>query len=327
MFGGIVSVIWGFVESLWTTLWVDGTSAPLTGRVTTFIWKSMQGVFGKRNHKLLSLSGPVILIATISFWIVMIIIGWSLIFYTATDAIQNPTTKSYPDFVGRLWYITYVMFSVGNGDFTPQGNAWQLLSAVVAFGGMALVTLAVTYILQVLSAVTVKRSFASQVTSIAKSPEEFVVTQWTGNDFGDIELQLSHLSTTLSNLSEKHMAYPILHYYHAAKSEKANAVALAILDDALMAIKYGVPEEYHPSGTILKSTRSTVQTFLNTLSGAYIEPSNDTPPVPDLSFIKKCGVPTVAEEEFRKKFEEKKQRRKTVYGYLRNSAWKWPVVQ
>ncbi|MDX5436445.1 MAG: two pore domain potassium channel family protein, partial [Pontibacter sp.] len=145
--------------------------------------------------------------------------------------------------------------------------------------------------------------------------------------FGDIELQLSNLSTTLSNLSEKHMAYPILHYYHAAKSQKANAVALAILDDALMAIKYGVPEEYHPSGTILKSTRSTVQTFLDTLSGAYISPSEDTPPTPDLTFIKKRGVPTVEEEEFQNKFEKKKRRRKTMYGYLQNSAWKWPEIK
>ena len=291
------------------------------------IWKSMQGVFGRQKHKLLSLSGPVILVTTISFWIVMIILGWSLIFYAYPYAIQSPSTKSYPDFVGHLWYITYVTFSVGNGDFTPQTGTWQFLSAVVAFGGMAMVTLAVTYILQVLSAVTVKRSFASQVTSIGKCLEDFVVAQWTGKGFGDIELQLSSLSTTLSSLSEKHMAYPILHYYHAVKSQKANAVALAILDDALLAIKYGVPEEYHPSGTILKSTCSSIQTFLETLSSAYISPSNDTPPTPDLAYIKKHGVPTVEEEDFRKMFEEKKQRRKIMYGYLQNSAWMWPEVK
>ncbi|MDX5438698.1 MAG: hypothetical protein LPK03_15970, partial [Pontibacter sp.] len=77
----------------------------------------MQGPFRKRNHKLLSLSGPVILVTTVSFWIVMIILGWSLVFFADAHAIQNPTTKAYPDFIGRLWYITYVMFSVGNGDF------------------------------------------------------------------------------------------------------------------------------------------------------------------------------------------------------------------
>lgn len=324
MISGIVLALWGFVEGLWTALWVDGTSAPLTGRGTTLIWKVMQCVLGRRNHKLLSLSGPVILVSTISLWIIMIILGWTLIFYAAPHAIQNPTTKAYPGFVGRLWYITYVMFSVGNGDFTPQSNTWQLLSAVVAFGGMAMVTLAVTYILQVVSAVTVKRSFASQVSSIGKSPEEFVTAQWTGKDFGDIELQLSSLSTSLANLSEKHMAYPILHYYHAAKSQKANAVALAILDDALMTITYGVPEVHHPAGTILKSTRSSIQTFLDTLSGAYISPSNEVPPIPDLTKLKRKSIPTVEEGEYQKKFGEQAQRRKKMYGYLQNSAWAWP---
>ncbi|GAB3833772.1 hypothetical protein GCM10028895_53160 [Pontibacter rugosus] len=37
LISGIVLVCWGFVEVLWITIWVDGTSAPLTGRVTAMI--------------------------------------------------------------------------------------------------------------------------------------------------------------------------------------------------------------------------------------------------------------------------------------------------
>lgn len=66
----------------------------------------------------------------------MIFLGWSLIFYADPDSIQNPTTKTFPNFFGHIWYITYVMFSVGNGDFVPNSDAWMLLSSVVAFGGM-----------------------------------------------------------------------------------------------------------------------------------------------------------------------------------------------
>ncbi|GAB3540622.1 potassium channel family protein [Pontibacter brevis] len=327
LISGIIITIWGFLEVLWTTIWVDGTSAPLTGRITTLIWKLMRGIIPDKKHRLLSLSGPVILVTTVSLWIMMIILGWSLIFYADPVSIQNPTSKTYPNFYGHIWYITYVMFSVGNGDFTPQSDTWQLLSAMVAFGGMAMVTLGVTYILQVISAVVVKRSFASQVTSIGKGAEDFVVSQWTGDDFGAIELQLSSLSTTLATLSEQHMAYPILHYYHAANPEKANALALAILDEALMIIKYGIPEKHHPSGTILKSARSSTETFLDSLHGAYISPSDDAPPLPDLSKLKEKGVPTVADEEFKKKLGELKQRRKRLYGYVQSSAWKWPPIK
>lgn len=327
LISGIIITIWGFLEGLWTTIWVDGTSAPLTGRITTLVWKLMRGIINEKKHKLLSLSGPVILVTTVSFWIILIILGWTLIFYADPFSIQNPTSKAYPGFPGHVWYVTYVMFSVGNGDFTPQSDTWQLLSAMVAFGGMAMVTLAVTYILQVISAVVAKRSFASQVTSIGKGAEDFVISQWTGDSFGDIELQLSSISTTLSTLSEQHMAYPILHYYHAANPDKANALALAILDEALMIIKHGVPEKHHPAGTILKSARNSAETFLDTLHGAYISPSDDAPPLPDLSRLREKGVPTVADEEFEKKLEELKQRRKRLYGYVQSSAWKWPPIK
>ncbi|WP_347158119.1 potassium channel family protein [Pontibacter chitinilyticus] len=324
---GIIITTWAFIEGLWTTIWVDGNSAPITGRLTTGIWKLLRGIIGKKNHHYLSLSGPVILILTVSSWIILIILGWSLIFQADPHSIQNPTTKAYPDFIGHIWYVTYVMFSVGNGDFVPPSQGWMLASSLVAFGGMGMVTLSVTYVLQVLAAVVAKRAFASQVTSIGKSPEEFVTAQWTGNDFGAIELQLNSLSASLASLSEQHMAYPILHYYHAATAKKANAMALAILEEALLLIKYGVPEKYHPSETILKGALSSSQGFMDTLQGAFINPSDEAPPLPDLSKLQKKGVPTVEEAVFRQKFDTLKDKRKVLYGMVQNGAWYWPPIK
>lgn len=327
LISGIIITTWGFIEGLWTTVWIDGHSAPLTGRLTTLIWKMMRGIVGTKRHQLLSLSGPFILITTVSIWIIMILLGWALIFYADPTSIQNPTTKAYPSFIGHIWYVAYVMFTVGNGDYVPNSTAWQFLSSLVAFGGMGMVTLSVTYILQVLSAVVAKRAFSSQVTSIGKSPEEFVTAQWTGESFGDIELQLSSISGTLSTLTEKHMAYPILHYYHAAHPQKANGIALAILDEALTIIRYGVPEQHHPAGTILKATRHSTRSFLDTLQGAYIKPSDDEPPLPDLSKLREKGVPTVDDAEFYRKLEEMKERRKILYGVIQNGAWYWPPIK
>lgn len=327
LISGIILTTWAFIEGLWTTVWIDGQSAPLTGRLTTVIWKVMRGIVGTKKHHKLSLSGPIILITTVSVWILMILLGWALIFYADPSSIKNPNTQAIPSYLGHIWYVAYVMFTVGNGDYVPTSDAWRLLSALVAFGGMGMVTLSVTYILQVLSAVVAKRAFSSSVTSIGKSPEEFVTAQWTGDDFGDIELQLSSLSNTLSTLSEKHMAYPILHYYHAANPQKANAIALTILDEALTIIQYGIPEQHHPAGTILKATRHSTKTFLDTLHGAFIEPSDDVPPLPDLSRLREKGVPTVDDAAFHKRLEEMQDRRKILYGVIQNGAWYWPPIK
>jgi hypothetical protein len=322
---GILMTLLGLLEGLWTTLWVDGNSAPFTSRFTTFTWNSFRAIFPSHKNKLLSLAGPFILLFTVLFWIVFLWFGWSFIFYSYPESLVVKADKSLPDFTDALWYVAYTMFTVGNGDFTPQGGLWQVLSSLVAFSGMAMVTLSITYILQVISAVANKRAFASQILSIGKTPEEFVSKQWTGNDFGAIELQLNSLSQQLSTLNEQHLAFPILHYYHAARGQKSQDIAVAVLDDALTIIDLAVEEKYKPAETILSSARQTVETFLETVKMAFIKAAGEAPHLPDYNALKDAGIPMVSESEYRKILEGEKDRRKLILGLINKGAWPWPT--
>ncbi|MFC6997405.1 potassium channel family protein [Rufibacter roseus] len=322
---GILLLIIALVEGLWTTIWVDGNSAPITGRLTSGVWKGMRAVISSKSHKALSLAGPFILFLTVIFWIVLLWLGWSLVFYADQSSI-DAKDGSPPDLSDAMWYVAYCMFTIGNGDFMPKEDGWQLLSSLVGLTGMALVTLSITYVLQVVSAVVNKRAFASQVTSIGQSAEEFVLKQWNGKDFGAIELQLNSLSGQLAVLDEQHMAFPILHYYHAADYQKSQDVAITILDDALTLIEFGIKEEHQPAQTILASTRNSISTFLQTVQSAFITAAKETPEAPKLVKLTNKGLPTVPEQEFHHKLEEKlKDRRKLLLGLTQNGAWEWPA--
>ncbi|MGK7389395.1 MAG: potassium channel family protein [Candidatus Cyclobacteriaceae bacterium M2_1C_046] len=320
---GIVITIWAIIEGLWTTIWVDGNSAPLTSRLTTVIWKGFRLFVSKKSHRILSLAGPVILFLTVVIWISLILFGWSFIFYSFEDSLTNKDNTPV-DFSDVFWYIGYCMFTVGNGDSSPNGSFWQIASTFVAMSGMLIVTLSVTYILQVISAVVNKRSFANQVISIGKTPEEFVCEQWNGDGFGAIELQMVSLTGKLSTLTEQHLAYPILNYYHAAQYENSVAVAVAIYDDALTIISKAVPEKHHPPTTILTSGRRTIDSFIKTLKAAFIEASEESPPQPNLDKIRKDNIPIESEEVFNKALKDLEQRRKLLYGAIKNDAWHWP---
>lgn len=283
----------------------------------------MRSIIKKENHRLLSLSGPLILFSTILLWIIFLWIGWTLIFYSFPTSIidKNNTTISFIDI---LYYVGYTMFTVGNGDFYPNGGIWQFLSSIISIGGMLMITLSVTYILQVISAVVNKRALASQITSIGKSAEEFIKEQWNGEGFGAIELQMRPLASQLATLTEQHLAYPILNYYHAAKFENSLAVAISIYDDALTLIAAGVEKDYHPPTTILTSGRQTINSYLHTLQTAFIKAAEDNPPPPDLSKLKEAKIPTVSEEEFQQKLKDLEDRRKLISGMIENDAWHWP---
>lgn len=76
---------------------------------------------------------------------------------------------------GRIYFVAYTMFTMGNGGFTPKEGAWQIVTSLTTTSGMRLVTLVVSYVLSVRSAVVQKRSFAGQANALSKWSEDFVV--------------------------------------------------------------------------------------------------------------------------------------------------------
>ena len=320
---GSIILLWALIEGLWTTLWIDGSSAPFTTRLTSWIWKFWRTIFKQKRHKTLSLAGPLVLFLTVFLWIILIWLGWTMIFYAEPGALEDSKGVN-ADFAGTLWYTAYTMFTVGNGDYKPQGDIWQLLSSFVAFTGMGMVTLSITYLMQIVSSVVTKRSFASQVTSIAKTADSFVVAQWTGDSFGAIELQLNSLSGQLAILNEQHLAYPILHYYHAKNADKSSAIALPVLDDALTIMMECIEEKQRPAATILISCRASITSYLSSLKAAHIHSRDKEPPLPDWEELKKNRVPVCSKDEFEKIFRKCADRRKLLFGLTENAAWRWP---
>jgi len=216
------------------------------------------------------------------------------------------------------------MFTVGNGDFKPADGLWQLVSSAVAATGIILVTLSVTYLLSVLSAVAAKRAFASQIHGLGGSADEFVLSGWNGRDLHGLDRQLNDLSSQLSRLTEQYLAYPVLQYYHAAGVRKSPVKAVAILDDALTLMSLGVDEAARPNGADLTSARSAVTSFMDdTLEAAAIAPAPDPPPHPRLQTLAGRGIPTVDEARYLQQTTALDDRRRTLLGLVHGDGWNW----
>lgn len=323
---GIAILVATIVDILWTTLWVDGGSGPLSGRLTTWIWRGIRTV-GRRDERLLSTAGALILAATLVLWIAGIWAGWSLIFAADRWSLISTRTGGPADWAGRIYYVAYTMFTSGNGDFSPRGDVWQLASALTTATGMAFVTLGVSYVLTVLSAVSEKRAFASAVTGLGERSEAFVRGGYTDRDgFEGIEELLEPLSTQLDLLADKHQAYPILHYYHSERSENSAAVAVAIFDDALTLLENGVEPESQPNATLLRTARSSTDVYLHTLDQSFVEPADEIPPPPELERLRLAGIETVSDDAFADALAETHDRRRKLLGVVEGDAWEWPPV-
>ncbi|ELY85846.1 hypothetical protein [Natrinema altunense] len=325
---GIVVLVTGIVDIVWTTLWVDGGSGPVSGRLTTGIWKGLRAATGDRNRAL-SLAGPLILIFTLATWIGLIWIGWTIIFASEPLAVVNSRTGGPADWWGRFYYVAYTMFTDGNGDYTPVygGNVWEVASAFTTATGMAFVTLGVSYVLTVLGAVADKRSFASTVTGLGNRSEAVLRTGWNGEDFRGLELTVESLAADLSSLAEQHKSYPILHYYHSEQAERASAVAVPILDETLMLSRYAMPEGDGLDPAIVENGRSSAQSYLETLDDSFIDPAPSVPRAPDLERLREADIPTVSDEAFAEALADQTERRRRLLGVVEADAWEWPPVE
>ncbi len=309
------------IDLAWTTLWPDGAAGPLSRLVAAASWQIM--LRARRTHpRTLSISGPVAIVATLGAWVTLLWSGWVLVFSGDPHSLSDPNglAVSLPE---RIYFVGYTIFTMGNGDLSPNGGVWQITTALAVASGMVTVTLAVTYVLSIVRAVAQKRSFASAVSALGTTAEDVVQRSWDGRSFGRLDIPLDRLAGDLSELADKHRAFPVLHYYRPEARKKATPVAVAVLDDALTVLEHGADPPY-ANPPVLALARSSVSDYLDTLGSAFMEPADVTPPPPDLGAVRASGVPVVTDDVFASRLEPLGDRRRRLLGAVRGDEWTWP---
>ncbi|MFC7203184.1 ion channel [Haloferax namakaokahaiae] len=286
-------------------------------------WRVLRRVFGDRKQ-LLSLSGPIILVTGLALWIALLWGGWTLLFASAENILRDTRNGGPISWSERFYFIGYTVFTMGNGDFTPQGARWQTATALAAGSGMLFVTLSVTYILSVLDAVTQKRSFASSVSGLGKQSSSILEQSRDAEGFHGLELPLNSITTELNTLTSNHKAYPVLHYFHSPKAKYAPAVSVVVLDELLTILRFGTSKQHRPADTIIEGTRSSVQNYLETLHGSFVTPADCSPPSPGLQSLREAGVTTVSDEEFADSLATVEERRRQLLGLIESDCREWP---
>lgn len=319
---GMSLLIVAAIDLLWTTLWVEGGAGPLTARLMRRTWKLLRR-FGSYSPRIRTLAGPVVLALGLGMWIALLWGGWMFVFASAENTLRDTIDAGPISWAERFYFVGYSLFTMGNGDFAPRDGLWQILTALMTASGMLLVTLSITYIISVLDAVSQKRTFARNVSGLGLDGESIVATTWNGDGFDDVALPLNRITTALNELTSNHKAYPILHYFYTDDREAAAVLSVASLDDALTLWQRATPEENRPSDSILENARSSVHSYLDTVS-TFATPSEEHPPPPDLTALREADVPTVSDEEFDDALDDLDERRRAMHGLIQADSRQWP---
>jgi hypothetical protein len=270
------------------------------------------------------MTGPIVLVTSVLVWAIIPWMGWMLLFSGGPESLLRMHDHTPASVVDRIYFTGETMFTLGNGDFTPNGHVWEIATALASLNGLFMLTLAVTYLLSIIEAVVAKRSFASQVWSLGRNAEEFVLHSWDGHGFAAMDLQIVSLTEQLQLVAEQHHAYPMLHFYHEAEKKQSVSHNLAVFSEVVLLLGHGVAPNARPAPGPLFSAQRTIEEFLETLRSAYVEPSDEPAPTPKLEPLAKAGIPVVAATELDRIVAERDERRRLLNGFLDSERRDWP---
>jgi len=322
---GVLLISYAFLDLLWTTFLEGG--APLTTQACARVARRMLWLQHRCNtRRIISLTGLAAVVATVLIWTALLWAGWALLFSSNVNSLVDANTGRPADTWERIYFTGYTLFTLGLGDFKPQGHVWQMATSIAAGSGFLLFGLALAYLVPVISAATQKRQIAVYITSLGRNPDDIILRAWNGQDTTALAPHLQSLTGMLALLGENHLTYPVLHYFHGAHRIRSAAASVAALDEALTILECGLQQGCSLDLPSLGAAREAITSYLDTLSPALILPAFDIPPSPSLENLRGMGVPVVSDSLFAAALAMVSERRRLLLALVLNEGWDWSAV-
>jgi len=120
--------------------------SPVSDRVAHLAWRVLRyGVpESKIKHRL---SGPFVMTAIAVSWIVLVSVGWTLLFQLSPSAVLITDTETPANFVQDFAFVGHLLSTLGGGPFETESPLWLVLSVVAGVNGMVILTLSVSFVL------------------------------------------------------------------------------------------------------------------------------------------------------------------------------------
>jgi len=312
--GGVSLMSIVFVDLVWTALGVSHGSGPMTASVLRLGWRASSPLRRRRSHGLLTGVGLLTVLSAMALWVILLWAAWSLIFLVPSAGVVDRAGRAAGTW-DRVYFAGYSLFTLGNGDFQPEGAIWQIATVAAALSGLTVVSFAIAYLVLVTSAAADRQALAVRISLLGESPSAVVKGWWVASERAASEALLTATAAPIVELTQRHLAYPALHFFHSAGARSSPPVAIAVLDDALTILMFGVAQEVRPSGPAIEGLRRAIDDYLGMVGHHYGDHTAKPPPLL-LDDVGAAGVPLVGSDEFDHALRDLLPRRRALHGLV-----------
>jgi len=315
-------VVLALYDMFSTVLYARITMGPVSVALSRGIWwlfHRVAALVPRRQDRIFSYCGPLVVVALILGWTVLLDVGSALLIHPALGTEVIASTGPTPtDAVTALYVGGESITVVGTSGFTPTTDGFRLLFLLNSILGMSLIFLALTYLTQVYNALQRRNALARRVDALTGrtgDAAELLAGVGPEGRFALGYAGLSSVADEVGAVTESHHFYPVLVYFRfEAEAYSVSRMALVSLD-AVSLLKSGVRDEaagwLKESAAVAQLWAATLQ-LLTTLS-RHFRPAEtaSTPKAPDperlarwrrryavgLRRLRQAGIRTVADEQ------------------------------
>lgn len=322
---GLAAVVVVVLDVVWTAAAAGSGAGPLSGRLSAWLWRVAlavgRGPDGPR-HRFLTVAGIAVVVVVVLVWAAAAWAAWWLVFSAADGAVVDAGSRQPASLIERAQFAGAHFFTLGSDELSAGSGPWQFAAIGATATGVVFVTLAISYFVPVASALAERRQLGAYISSLGDTAEELVQRAWTNRSFKGIEQHLVALTPLVHSLAERHLTYPVLQYFHSGRRERTStALSLVVLDEALLLWRHGVAVDARPDPAAIDPLARAVGWYLDTVQGALVSRAPQPLAPPDLEALRRAGIPTVDDDEYRSAVEEQVPRRCQLTKLLVDEGW------
>lgn len=314
-------ILWDVFITVFST---EG-AGPFTRFWSQKLWNGLLRIHKRRQiHGLLSLTGPLVLVVTILLWYFLLGLAVFMILVTSPASVVDSTTGEQATLPEKLYFVSTTISSLGYGDWVPASFPWTFLSTLATLAGTVILTISLSYVLAVLGAAIDRRSLAQGVFSMGSNVKEIIEAAQLGDPGNSLKPYVLTLSSQVTHQGLRHLAYPVLKYFHATKAELSPVRAVLLLSDAVFVMDH-LPDQQRPPAGVSRTLRSSISSFADlTHTGLTDKPERCEGGL--LETARLCGV-ELGEDDLQQALEAYLPLRTELVALCREDGWGEPEGQ
>jgi len=263
---GVAVILVGLMDMFVAVLHYDAVSflTPAMYRWTWVVTRTLTRALPSRlAGGLRALAAPWMVVLTLGIWLGTQALGFALVYYpgvTANGLVVGASLRR--SFAAALVVSSATLASLSFSDLAPRSMTYHAVAAAETLVGLAIITVTISYILNVYQVIQAQHALASALHHQAEDggdPRSILAPHFVDGRPEGLSTHLREFHRGLVEQGEGMRRYPIVFYFQSRQTYRSIPYVFHMIGGVVAALRWGLPMN-HPA---------TVDPWLPSLATGY----------------------------------------------------------